>query len=346
MNRITKRKPLLVLASCLSLLAIAAPDAVAPTPPTAPAQPAPPAPPAPPAIPDTDIFVADLDLAAGKVGAPRNLTDRPGYDNQPAFLPDGSALLYVAAIDGGPTDVWRYDFAAKRARAVTVTPEAEYSPTPIGNGRTFSAVRVALPAAEGEAFTDSQQLWTFAIDGTPRGPVRAEWTRVGYHAWIDEGTVAMFIVGGGPDGAPHTLVLGHVADGTRTPLARDIGRGLARAPDGRVTYVDTADETEWRVATLAPGDVRPTTLAAVPATPGEPAAARARDLCWLPDGTLLMSHGQSLERFDPRAPAKGWTVLATFPDLGPLSRIAVSRDGKRLAFVAERADGRTRGIRG
>src|SRR5262249_31274779 len=76
--------------------------AAPPAPPTpAPGSASTPAAPAPAPIPDTDIFVANLDLAASKATAPRNITNRAGYDNQPAFLRDGSAVLYVARDDSG-----------------------------------------------------------------------------------------------------------------------------------------------------------------------------------------------------------------------------------------------------
>ena len=43
------------------------------------------------APPATDIYLADLRVADGRVqvGTPVNVTARPGYDNQPFFLPDG-----------------------------------------------------------------------------------------------------------------------------------------------------------------------------------------------------------------------------------------------------------------
>ena len=41
--------------------------------------------------PATDIYLADLRVAQGRVtvGPPVNVTVRPGYDNQPFFLPSG-----------------------------------------------------------------------------------------------------------------------------------------------------------------------------------------------------------------------------------------------------------------
>jgi hypothetical protein len=296
--------------------------------------------------PEHEVFVADLDLAAGKVAAPRNVSDNPGYDNQPAFLPDGSALLYVRGGQGGNSEVWRYDLASGESRALTATAEAEYSPTPLADGGAFSAVRVEQPGASGEAFTDSQRLATYGYDGQPRGAVHPDWRRVGYHAWLDAGHVAMFIVGGGPDRLPDSLVVGDVASGAQTLLARGIGRSLGRSPEGRVTFVDKSIDAAWSVATIMPGENRPTVLAGIPRASDEDPDARSEFFCWLPDGTLLMGQGRRLLRFDPRHPGAGFAPFAEVDVPGAITRLAVSRDGKRLAMAVLVRHPVTRGIRG
>jgi len=294
--------------------------------------------------PDPEVFVADLDLATGKVGAPRNVSERVGYDNQPAFLTDGSGLLYVAGDAEGGSDVWRYDFATGEKRQVTHTAEAEYSPTPLPDGKSFSAIRVGSPQAKDEAYTESQQLYRYSLDGAAIAPVNAAWTRVGYHRWLDEGRVAMFLVGGGEAKAPHRLVIGKVADGSLTDVAKDPGRSLGRAPDGALTWVDQSAK-DWRVMAWRGGEA--VVVTPTPVVAGEEEHARSQDMVWLPDGTLLMAHGDSLLRFDPKQPQAGWATLHRFEDLGgDIKRLAVSRDGKRVAMVVEVAPVRTRGIRG
>lgn len=343
------RVTLVLSAAFAAALALGQP---APPPPAAPPV-TPPAAPTPAPPPDTDVFVASLDLAAGKVGVPRNLTERPGYDNQPAFLVDGSAVLYVAADQGGSTDVFRIDLASGARSQVTATPEAEYSPTPLADGSGFSAVRVEAPGAEDlETYTESQRLFRYGFDGKPVAPVLATVRRVGYHAWLDERNLVLFIVGGGALKVPNTLVLATLADGATaekvTPLTKDIGRSLGSSPDGRATFVDQGVAAAWSVATVMPGDAKPALLVATPRVTGEGETERSQDFAWLPDGTLLMAHGNTLLRFDPRQPAGGFVKLAEFADLpGVIRRLAVSRDGKQLAFVVEmRAPPRTRGIRG
>ena len=319
----------------------ARPVPVPASPPAAAATPAPtPTPPA--VVPDTDVFVADLDLAARKARAPRNITARPGYDNQPAFLADGNGLLYVVRDDSGSTDVWRIDLASGQRAQVTATPEAEYSPTPLSDGSGFSAVRVDAPHAEGEPFTESQRLFKYGLDGKAIGPVFADIRRVGYHAWIDRTHVALFLVGNADAKVANSLVLASLPEGKVMALAKDIGRSLGRAPNGRVVFVDQSVAEAWNVVTIAPGEAKPTLLIAVPRDETNAKARsdskpldQSQDFCWLPDGTLLMANGNRLLRWSGK-PGSTWTTLAEFAGLpGPIRRLAVSRDGKRVAFVVE-----------
>jgi len=54
------------------------------------------------APPATEIFLAPLTSNGGKVtvGRPINITNNPGYDNQPQFLADSSGLLFSSQRDG------------------------------------------------------------------------------------------------------------------------------------------------------------------------------------------------------------------------------------------------------
>ena len=94
--------------------------------------------------PATDIYVADLRVVDGRVqvGPLVNVTARPGYDNQPFFLPDGRAFLYTSIREDSQADIYRYDLERATSVRLTATRESEYSPTPLPDGRGFSTVRV------------------------------------------------------------------------------------------------------------------------------------------------------------------------------------------------------------
>ena len=273
---------------------------------------------APPPSDGPDIWVASLAEGEGgvvQIGEPRNVTDRPGYDNQPHFLDDGT-LLYTRQGEGD-TDIWRWDPTTDETTPVLATsPESEYSPTPLPGGGGFSAIRVEADSA--------QRLWRFDMDGGGAAPVLADVQPVGYHAWVSPDTVALFVLGD-----PPTLQLASVQTGTAVTLAEDIGRSLQpvpgrhafsyaqRQPDGGMTL---------RVYDVATGEV---------ADAG--AAVDGVDFhAWTPSGVLLQGAGARV--FFWHSAMGHWMPAADFTAQGlQVSRLAVSPDGRWLAIVAERS---------
>src|SRR5260221_1309071 len=141
------------------------------------------------APPGTDIYVAPLRRASGgglSVGTPLNVTARPGYDNQPSFSPDGKLLYYTSA-RGGQSDIYRYDLASKATAQVTATPESEYSPTVMPDGKHLSVIRVERDS--------TQRLWAFILDGVAVKPILDSIKPVRYHAWRTADTVFPFFLG-------------------------------------------------------------------------------------------------------------------------------------------------------
>lgn len=272
-------------------------------------------------VPATDIFVATLKVTKGpggaarwEVGPPVNVTHRPGYDNQPCFLPSGRAFLYTVIGDDAQADIYRYDLAAAASTRLTTTSESEYSPTPLPDGRGFSVVRVEADS--------TQRLWAFDLDGSHPRLLLPGVKPVGYHAWIDSVTVAVFVLG-----TPATLQLADLRSGKADTVVRDVGRSPQPVP-GRaaVSVVWRRDSTTRWIALVAAG-VRPP-------QPFAPLPDSADFHAWTPDGTLLATAGTRVLRWDP--PAARWVPIADFAAAGltSISRLAVSPTGDRLAVVA------------
>lgn len=238
-------------------------------------------PPAPAAAPpDTEIFLAALTMTNGTliVGTPANITNSPGYDNQPAFTPDGRSILFSSVRSAAPaassaaaslpvvpatpaaipaTDIYRYDIASKQVARVTSTPEGEFSPTVMPDGRRMSVIRVE---ADG-----TQRLWSFTMDGQSPALVLADVKPVGYHAWIDDHTLALFVLGS--RGEPATLQVADTKTGKSEVIARDIGTSVKRMPSGAVSFVQrepraggTAAATTVRQLTVTATDRQVSTL--------------------------------------------------------------------------------------
>jgi dipeptidyl aminopeptidase/acylaminoacyl peptidase len=290
----------------------------------------------------TEIFLATLTRNGNRLtlGSPVNITNSDGYDNQPSFTPDGASILFASGRRSGTTatavpdgaapqtDIYRYDIAGRQVVRVTATPESEFSPTVTPDGKRLSVVRVEA--------SGTQRLWSFTPDGNDAALVLSEIKPVGYHAWTDEHTLALFVLG-----QPATLQVADVATGKAEVVAQDVGRSIQRMPGGRISFVQRGP----RVANGAPeltitelsitkdkdqNGLRFQTSALVPPVGG----ATEPYPVWLPDGTALMAHENTLFSWQPGQ--AGWVPIADLGSLGlkEVTRLALSPKADRLALVA------------
>jgi dipeptidyl aminopeptidase/acylaminoacyl peptidase len=270
--------------------------------------------------PDTEIVLAPLTSAAGgalSVGRGVNITRSPGYDNQPSFTPDGRSIFFTSIRGGTQTDIFRYDVAQQVAVRVTDTPESEYSATVTPDGAHISVIRVEAGG--------TQRLWRFTLDGQQPELVLERVKPVGYHAWIDEHTLALFVLG-----QPSTLQLADTRTGNAEEIARGISRSIQRIPNkDAISFVDRDEDGSLMVRQLEAKTKMVTTLTSAVA------GAKEADLAWAPDGTLLMADKDVLYGWRPTATT--WRRLADLAALGMrgVTRIAVSPKGDRIAFVTQ-----------
>jgi hypothetical protein len=270
--------------------------------------------------PSSDIFLAPLSRIGDSivVGAPINVTNRAGYDNQPSFLPDSRSILYTVIGADGQADIWRYDIGDRRTTRVTSTPESEYSATVMPGGKRMSVIRVERDS--------TQRLCSFALDGSDPQLVLAALKPVGYHAWLSDNRLAVFVLG-----SPAAL---HVIDrdGAHDEIrVTDIGRSLHRIPGNTAYSFTQRDSAKTMWIRSQPSDGGAVTTIA-------PAMGDNEYHAWTPDGVLLSASNRALVRWKTIAGAPGrWSPTADFFNTGltKVSRLAVSPDGKWLAFVAE-----------
>jgi dipeptidyl aminopeptidase/acylaminoacyl peptidase len=265
--------------------------------------------------PSTDVFLAPLSLTPSSVtvGPLANITNRPGYDNQPSFTPDGRAMLFTSVHDDGQSDIYRFDVATKAITRVTATAESEYSATVMPDGTRFSTIRVERDS--------TQRLWSFALDGSNPTVVIAPLKPVGYHAWLDATTLAMFVLG-----RPNALVVGNVQTGKLDTVARNIGRSLAKLPDGSgFSYAQTGDSGATMLRGMNPKTRATWDIVRLP--------RGAQDVAWLRDGRLLTASGTHLLVW--KKGDADWREVADLAAAGFTegSRLAVSPDEKWIAIV-------------
>lgn len=269
------------------------------------------------APPPTDVYLVPVERSEDgwSFGAPINITDRPGYDNQPAFTGDGR-LLYTSYRDG-QSDVFVAPFPDGPPERLTRTPESEYSPTPMPDG-SFTVVRVEADSA--------QRLWRFTAEGEPVERLPTGPGQVGYHAWLDSTRVAFYVLGDPPE-----LRLLDTGSGDVRDVSAGVGRSLRPIPDGGISFVRFEGEEggEAWLHRLGP-DGR--TVERLARLPGD-----RQDHAWSPDGSVWVGVAGDLWTWHPeRDRGRGFSRVASLGSRGLISitRVAVSPDGRWLAVVA------------
>lgn len=287
-------------------------------------------------LPGTNIRIFVLDWIDGRpvIGAPAGGVIRPGYDNQPFFTPDGASLLYTAGDETGETDIWRLDLASGETTPVTRTPgESEYSPRVPPGEAALSYIYQPPGGYAGNAYLAN-------ADNSERYAAEAL-APVGYYLFSgDMRQVVTFALG-----ETNTLQL---IDRTAEPempvqVADNPGRSFARTLTGDGAWVTLErDDGGFAVHRMdfasgavsfgfdLPGDSQDFARILSPgsglfAFDGFFSAA---------DGTLFYGTVSADAATTTLSPA--WSEIADLAalDLSDVTRLAISPNGDRIAFVA------------
>ncbi len=249
-------------------------------------------------LPDTDLFAFTFDTTdGGQFVHPKLLNGETltGYNNQPAFINDWVYYTQTEVFDDSlQTDIFALHLPTKTKRRVTETAESEYSPTPMPDGKNFSVVRVEQ--------NGDQRLWALPIkqDG-PGEPVFENVKNVGYHAWLDDRHVAMFLVGDESKGIANALVVSDLVSGNVQKIADDPGRCLKVSPDGHLMYLEKMPNGLHFIKKYNPNDGRSTVFCQ--ALPGQ------EDYDVLGDGSIISADGAEVFIF--MKDEKDWMPMAS-----------------------------------
>lgn len=264
------------------------------------------------AQPSTDVYFH-------RFGQPSvfNITNRAGYDNQPAW--DGNGRILYTRQYRGQTDIAQLDFETSSQGNLFSTPESEYSAAPSPDGKSISVIRVERDS--------TQRLWRFPRDGGEPSVVLRDIKPVGYFAWLDTTTLALFVLGN-----PNRLQIADTRTGVGRVVTTNIGRSLQRVPGSRrASYLHRVDNT-WVLETVDPtplagGRFDIDTIGVMPDS--------ADFVSWRSATELYTGAGSRILRM--RLPDRTWTLVVDLADQGirRISRLAIAPDGRRIAFVAD-----------
>jgi len=263
---------------------------------------------------DIYLFNFKIDHDQFTLSNARNITNSPGYDNQPNFLPDGQSLLYASDDGFGQTDIYRYNIEARSERRLTFTPNSEYSPTITPDGNYFSCIILER--------NGNQYLWKYPINGAVPQKV-TDVNPVGYHCWVNANKLGIFVVG-----EPNSLELVDLNNNTKDKVADYPGTTLKMVPgtSNQMSYVDLSNDHSWVIKNLnTDTKVSSEVIKSL---------KDSQYFTWTPSGILILGDGKRLYKFDPKAD-KEWVELANLTDYGikKFTRLTISPKGDMLAVV-------------
>ena len=280
-------------------------------------------------INDSEVWVGSLDMSGGRFAVTNlvNISKHPGYDNQPAFFPDGRLVLtsQIAVLDetGHAVQAVIHDFAS--GTSAPVPGALGFSPTPAADG-------ALMLLREGK-------VWLHEVSGKERA--LTETNDAGYFCRFDDRTWVLFM-----NDKQRRIVIYNASTKALETMAVGAGSAPVRVPGKRaVTFVavEPFPAPEGEAAKSAPPrklflrqlelDNRLlTTLSAVP-------FPTSGSHVWTSRGTLLMASVHTIYEWNPTHPDE-WRPVAQFddPELQGLTRIALSPRGDRIALVSTPRD--------
>jgi hypothetical protein len=146
---------------------------------------------------------------------------------------------------------------------------------------------------------------------------------VAHHAWGNESTVLLYVLGD-----PATVRIGNLTTGQTEVVAQGVGRSLNKIPNRNAwSFVERVSPGEAWISEINIG-TREVRRRIETILGGESHA-------WTPEGVLLMSRGSQIYQWDSEV-NEDWRLVADLGDLVvTLSGITVSPDGSKIAMVAD-----------
>lgn len=268
------------------------------------------------AQPNTEVYHASIDYSTNppKLSIPLNISNNPGYDNQPSFY-NASTILF-SSTRKGQTDIASYNLNTKATSWLTNTAQgSEYSPLKIPGKEEFTAIRLDT--------TGLQLLYRHPLTtGIPA--VAVENLKIGYHRWYTNHLlVASILVENRLDLAVH-----NTTDGTNKIVQKNVGRSIHKIPNTQLISFISKEKEVWQVKSLNPITGAVATIVELP--------EGTEDICWLTNGHIVTGIGNTLRLYDTKTEGT-WVEWTSFsnPGLQQITRLAAKPDGSELLLVSE-----------
>lgn len=244
----------------------------------------------------------------------KNISNNPGYDSQPHFYSKKSIVF--SSTRNKQTDIAKYNIKTGRIKFLSNTPNGgEYSPQRIPKSKDVSAVRLDTDGL--------QRFYKYDTKTSKSKEIIAD-LKVAYPMWYKKNTaINVVIVGDDLD-----LIMTKIKSKKHTTIQKKVGRSLHKIPNSKlVSYISKANNF-WEIRSLNPKTGKTKLIVN--------SMNKKEDICWLPNGTLLLANGNRLMKFNPNTDAD-WSIFHEFSSNSHknISRIIVNSEGTLLALVSE-----------
>lgn len=264
-----------------------------------------------------EVFVFDIQPAYEGLQLlnARNISNNPGYDNQPAFL--SNETLVFAGNNDGQTDISEYNLATKLQKWINnETKGGEYSPQKFPTGNDVAAVRLDPDG--------KQRLYRYHYDTGQSSEIIPD-LQVAYFAFYDNSKMLATVL----DNEYMHLVMIDLPNNKADTLFYKAGRSLQKVPKTQtMSYSLVNDEQNLDLYLLDMNSYESFFVTELP--------IGIQDYVWINDTQLLIGSGSNLFMYDTLGEPE-WTKVASLEEYGlkDISRMAISPDCKKLAMVAE-----------
>lgn len=267
---------------------------------------------------NTEIYLFDLKIKANQLilSSPKNISNHKGYDSQPFFHPSKPIIYYASFNDSGRSDIKTYNYQTNITKNFTTTNEREYSPTLTPDGKFISCII--------QRDNGAQDLGKYPVNGG-NPVILVNYMTVGYHAWIDDKSLLLFVL---DDTAHNSLHYYNLITKEDVVIAYNPGRSLHKIPgEDAMSFVEKKTDEEWLIQKF---DIKTRTISTI-----TKAFTKREDLTWLKNDIMLMSDGEKLFSYNIHD-NKGWQPVmmeAGKIAVKGITRLAVNKPNNKIAVV-------------
>lgn len=267
------------------------------------------------AQPNTDVYLFDLDSSNGKfiLSNSINISDNEGYDSQPSFF-DNNTILYAGSRKG-QTDIVQYKIDSGKKKWLTKTDGSEYSPIKIPSENAISAIKLEKDG--------TQELYKYNFKNG-KSNVLINRIIIGYQTWFNKNTLVSSVL----EDDSLSLYVSNLNIDKHNKIESNIGRSLHKIPNSNMISFISKENDDWQIKSLefVTGKTKVITKT----------LSEAEDMCWLPNGTILMGKKNILYKFNPEKDTE-WIKVASLREynITNITRLTVNSDGTKIAIVAE-----------